>query len=152
MIRLSKPLLAMMFLLPTMAADAYNNTVAVCDPVNPFNCLAPNSSGNVPITPVPNGVTTTSTTAAPTAGTFFSILAASASRKSCTIQNTGTTLGYVYFGANASATTGNSFQLPPSTATSTFTASCATQNGLVLQDNVSATCASGTCSFVIGAQ
>ena len=101
-----------------------------------------------PTTITPFGVTTTPTTAAPTAGAFSSVLAASSSRKGCFIQNTGTTLGYVYFGANSSATTANALQISANGGN----VSCNNPNGTVLQDNVSATCSSGTCAFIIEAQ
>lgn len=104
--------------------------------------------GGIPTTTVPSGVTTTMATAAPTATTFSSLLAASATRKGCSIQNVGTTLGYVYFGVNGSATTSNSFQVP---ANGGFI-SCNNVNGTVLQDNLSATCASGICAFIIASQ
>lgn len=86
------------------------------------------------------------TTVAPTAGAFSSILASNASRKSCTIQNVGTTLGYVYPGANGSATTGNAFQVA---ASGVF---LCTNSTITITDNISATCASGTCAFVISTQ
>lgn len=94
----------------------------------------------------PIGSAGTMATAAPTTPTFSSILAASTSRRSCLIQNTGTTTGYIYFGANGSATTSNSF-----TVSAGGSASC--NNGNVVNTaNVSATCASGTCAFVISSQ
>lgn len=96
----------------------------------------------------PLGVTSTMATVAPTAGTFSSALAANTGRKGCQVQNIGTTLGYAYFGANASATTGNSFLVSANGGT----ISCNSANGLVLQDNVSLTCLSGTCAFVIDSQ
>jgi hypothetical protein len=100
----------------------------------------------VATTPQVSGATTQAA-AAPTTPTFSSVLATSAVRKGCTVQNTGTTLGYVFFGANGSATTANSFQLTPGAVIS-----CNNVNGTVLTDNVSATCASGTCAFIVGSQ
>jgi hypothetical protein len=92
-------------------------------------------------------VTTSPTAVAPTAGAFSSILAASTTRKGCLIQNVGTTLGYVYFGANGSATTSNTFQV----AANGGTINCA-DAATIDQSNVSATCASGTCAFIVKAE
>jgi hypothetical protein len=68
-----------------------------------------------------------------TAGTFQSVLAANVNRHGCTIQNTSADTEYVFFGANASATTSNALQLSPGASVS-----CA-GNGVVLTDNVSMT-------------
>lgn len=92
------------------------------------------------------GKTTTMATSAPTAATFAALLASSASRKACLIQNTGTTLGYVYFGATGSATTGNAFQLVAGQSIS------CTNGNITVTDNVAGTCASGTCAFIISSQ
>lgn len=94
----------------------------------------------------PNALTTTQVSAAPTATTFAALLAGSASRKGCLVQNTGTTLGYIYFGTTGSATTANTFQLIAGASIS-----CTTPAG-VLTDNVAGTCASGTCAFIISSQ
>lgn len=94
----------------------------------------------------PNGNTSTMATGAPTTPTFSSILAASSTRKGCLVQNTGTTTGYIYFGATGSATTSNSFQLSAGQSIS-----CQSGN-ITLTDNIAATCASGTCAFVISSQ
>src|SRR4051794_32288584 len=75
-----------------------------------WQCVAPSSTnpagGYCPVNstyplPVVGGTsggvitsTSTVTTAAPTATTFAQLLASAPSRKGCTIQNTGTTLGY----------------------------------------------------------
>ena len=97
----------------------------------------------------PGGFVSTMTTAAPISATFASVLSSNAARKACLIQNNGTGVGYVYFGATASAATANAFQV----AANGGNISCATYNGIVLVDNVAATCATGTtCAFVIGAQ
>lgn len=93
-----------------------------------------------------SGKTTTMAAVAPTTPTFSSLLASSSTRKGCLVQNTGTTLGYVYFGINGSATTGNSFQVP-----SGQSISC-NAGPIVLTDNVSGTCASGTCAFIVSSQ
>lgn len=105
-------------------------------------------SSSLPIVIAPLPVTTTMATAAPTTPTFSSILAASSTRKACLVQNTGTTLAYVYFGATGSASTSNSFQV----AANGGTISCNTPGGPVLTDNVAATCSSGTCAFIIASQ
>ena len=98
------------------------------------------------ITAAQTAATTTMATAAPTAATFSALLASSASRKACLIQNTGSTTGYIYFGATGSATTGNSFTLAAGQSIS------CTNNNVTLTDNVAGTCASGTCAFVISSQ
>jgi hypothetical protein len=113
-----------------------------------FGQQPPAGGSNTGTPGIPLGVTTTATTAAPTAGAFSSILAASSTRKGCLVQNTGATLGYVYFGANGGATTANALQVSANGGS----ISCNNPNGTVLQDNVSATCVSGTCTFVIEAQ
>jgi hypothetical protein len=101
----------------------------------------------------PSGVTTTMTGGSIAAqNTFQSILAASATRRGCTIQNTATVSDtlFLFFGANGSATKPTSIQLAPGQA-----AYCTTQNGQPLTDNVSATCADATpanCTWVVGAQ
>lgn len=116
--------------------------------------FAIDANGNLCVNVGPNGivvepqpVATSPVAVAPTAGAFSSILAASATRKGCLIQNVGTTLGYVYFGANGSATTSNTFQI----AANGGTINCA-DNATIDQSNVSATCASGTCAFIVKAE
>lgn len=94
----------------------------------------------------PIRTTTTMATAAPTALTFGTLLASNTARRSCMIQNTGATTGYVYFGANGSATTSNSFVVGAG-----GTISC-TNSNVTLTDNVAGTCASGTCAFIISSQ
>lgn len=100
----------------------------------------------VPTTPGQTKSTTTMATAAPTAATFGTLLASNVARNACLIQNTGTTTGYVYFGANGSATTANSFVVAAGQSIS------CTNNNITLTDNVAGTCASGTCAFVISSQ
>jgi hypothetical protein len=70
--------------------------------------------------------------------TFQQALAASSSRKSCLIQNTGTHVEFFYFGTIGSATISNAFQVNPGQ-----TISCATPNGLVLTDAVNVAGTSG---------
>lgn len=135
------------FVTPKGGANEYaTGTVEMClNSLGQAVPVGPSCANGSPTTPA--GVTSTMATAAPTAGMFSSLLAASTSRKGCTIQNIGTTLGYIYFGANGSATTSNSFQLPVSGSIS-----CNNVNGTVLQDNVSGTCGSGTCAFIVSSQ
>lgn len=89
------------------------------------------------ISPLPKTTTTVNSTIAVT-NTFQAALAASSTRKSCLLQNTGTHVEYVYFGAIGSATTSNAFQINPGQ-----TISCATVNGLVLTDAVNITGTAG---------
>lgn len=143
-------LLSLFALLLTCGVAAAQQPVRVCSMSGQATqCAAVNSSSQLSVTATtsPSGVTTTMATAAPTATMFSSILAASTTRKGCLVQNTGSTTGYVYFGATGSATTGNSFLLQPNS-----TVNCTTYAGSVLTDNVAATCASGTCAFVISSQ
>ncbi len=112
----------------------------------PGPCFHPYGS-SVPISPQPTGVTGASVAFVPTTPTFTAALAGNTARKACTIQNNGTTLGYVYFGAHASATTSNSFQLQANGGS----ANC-NVDGVVLTSEVAATCASGTCAFVVSEQ
>lgn len=114
--------------------------------VNITQILSAAVSSTNPLFAGQSTATTTMATAAPTAATFSALLASNASRKACLIQNTGTTTGYVYFGATGSATTGNSFVLSPNQAIS------CTNNNVTLTDNVAGTCASSTCAFVISSQ
>lgn len=129
----------------TTVGDTGRNEIRICDPVNPWRCATVGANGGLF---VGASTSTTMSTAAPTALTFSSILAANALRKSCTIQNNSPSIAYIYFGTTGSATTGNSFQLTANGGNIT----CTTPTGTVLNDNVAATCANGTCAFVIGAQ
>lgn len=110
------------------------------------------SASSVAVTINPNGVTTTPTAyTVTTANTFQSVLAASATRKGCLLQNTNASGGdveYVFFGANVSATKATSVQVSPGGAIS-----CATGSGQVLTDNVSVTsAASGSDTGVVTSQ
>jgi hypothetical protein len=110
------------------------------------------AAASVAVTINPNGVTTTPTGyTVTTANTFQSVLAASATRKGCLLQNTnagGGDVEYVFFGSNASATKGASIQVAPGGAVN-----CATGSGQVLTDNVSVTSvASGTDTGIVNAQ
>ena len=103
--------------------------------------------GNPAITyPGSGAQTITATSTISVTSTFQSALSALASRKACLIQNTGTHIEYVYFGAIASATTSNSFQISPGQ-----TISCATQTGIVLTDAVSITGTAGD-GYIVASQ
>lgn len=93
-------------------------------------CAAPAAAENVQL---PQLTSTEAALTMTTAGTFQSVLAANLARHGCTIQNTSADTEYVYFGANASATTANALQLPPGAAIT------CSSNGVVLTDNVSMT-------------
>lgn len=147
---MKKILLATIILFTASSAGAQNaqpviplTSGAPVSPTNPLPVTGSGSGGSVIIQPL--GVTSTPSTAAPTAGAFSSVLASNATRKSCLIQNNSGSAGYVYPGANGSATTANSFII--SGTGGTF--SCANPDGTVLTDNISATCASGTCAFIV---
>lgn len=128
---------AMIYLVPIMLLTA---VAAVAQ-------LYPLPRGN--ITQIaPFGVTSTPGTAAPTAGTFSKILTASSIRKGCTIQNMSGSFGYLRFGDPTGATVNNTNQIDANGGTG----SCNLVNGLVLQDDVYATCASGTCLFILSSQ
>ena len=79
--------------------------------------------------------------------TFQSALAVqSGGRHGCLIQNTGTHTEYVYFGAIASATTSNAFQISPGQ-----TISCASVYGVIAQDAVNITGTAGD-GYVVTSQ
>lgn len=92
---------------------------------------------------ISTGVNATMTASAPTAGTFSTILAASAGRQGCVIQNNSASVGFIFFGLNANATLLNSFQVVAGGGNLPCNI-----GGAALTNNVSATCASGTCAFV----
>ena len=84
-----------------------------------------------------------------TGNTFQSIMAADANRTGCIIQNTSTHIMYVYFGATASATTSNSFQVPAGG----FMYCGAGGNSVVaLTDNVAITTSTTSDTFVFAFQ
>lgn len=118
-----------------------NNAAPGCAAPGP--CFHPYGA-SIPVAPATTGITGPGAAFVPTAPTFTSALAANSSRKACTIQNNGSTTGYVYFGANADATLTNTFQVQPSGGI----AYCTIGN-VLYKTNVSATCASGTCAFVV---
>jgi hypothetical protein len=103
---------------------------------------------NLKVTTTPQTAgATTQVAVAPTALAFSTLLTPSSTREGCVVQNIGSTLGYVFFGANGSASTPTSFQINTGA-----TISCNNVNGTVLTDNVSWTCNSGTCAFVVSSQ
>jgi hypothetical protein len=77
--------------------------------------------------------------------TFQTVLAASASRKSCTLQNNDTNVMYVFFGTLGSATLTNSFKLAAGSAIS-----CLVGN-IVLTDAINVT-GTATGAYVISSQ
>lgn len=102
----------------------------------------------VPVTATiaPIALTTTNASGTITSGgTFQSILASSATRKGCLIQNptTATEPLFVFFGVNGSATTANSISLGPGASVS-----CAVGGLGVATDNVSATATTTSHAYV----
>ena len=84
-----------------------------------------------------------------TGNTFQSIMAADLNRTGCIINNTSTHIMYVYFGATASATTSNSFQVPAGG----FMYCGAGGNSVVaLTDNVAITTSTTSDTFVFAFQ
>lgn len=142
------PLLFLLVLAPTFAF-AQSNTVVNYKKTatDPGTAVSPGNPLPVAITEGSSGVTTTTanSTIAST-NVFQSALAASTTRKSCLLQNTGTHTEYIYFGTLGSATTGNSFQLSAGQSIS-----CATVNGLVLTDAVNISGTSGD-GYVVASQ
>ena len=141
----------LLFLVALTSVAVSQGIVSLCYFVSANNCQKIDTTTPLPVTgtttSTPTALTSTEVAVAPTATVFSSLLAASSTRKGCLIQNTGTTLGYVYFGATGSATTSNTFQVTAGNAIS-----CATQTGGVVTENVAGTCASSTCAFVVGSQ
>ena len=85
-----------------------------------------------------------------TGGTFQSIMAADANRTGCIIQNTSTHVMYVYFGATASATTSNSFQVAASGGT--MYCGAGGNSAIALTDNVAITTSTTSDAFVFAFQ
>ena len=84
-----------------------------------------------------------------TGGTFQSVMAADLNRTGCIIQNTSQRTMYVYFGATASATTGNSFQVP---AGGSIYCGAGGNGTLALTDNVAITTTTTSDTFVFAFQ
>lgn len=89
--------------------DGVNGTI---DTAGRECTTASGTSGAVTTSPVA-GTTTTVGSTVTLGATFQTALAASSTRLGCTLQNTSTHTMYVYVGTLGSATTGNSFQVPP---------------------------------------
>jgi len=84
-----------------------------------------------------------------TGGTFQSIMAADLNRTGCIIQNTSTHTMYVYFGATASATTSNTFQVA---AGGTIYCGAGGNSVVALTDNVAITTSATSDTFVFAFQ
>jgi len=84
-----------------------------------------------------------------TGGTFQSIMAADLNRTGCIIQNTSTHTMYVYFGATASATTSNTFQVA---AGGTIYCGAGGNSVVALTDNVAITTSTTSDTFVFAFQ
>lgn len=110
------------------------------------------------VTSAPVGVTTTPVGGTVTThGTFQTALAASATRKGCTVENTSTDTEYVFFGANGSAATATSIALGPAPVAGGQGGStnCTVNGGpYVAQDNIAITSktADGSATFVVYSQ
>lgn len=87
--------------------------------------------------PLSAATTTINSTVAVT-NTFQIAINANQYRNACLVQNTGTHVEYIYFGATSSATLSNAFQISPGQ-----TISCAIVNGLVLIDQINITGTAG---------
>lgn len=107
------------------ASGTIQYSVAVCDPNSPFRCVAPDASGNMPvtgtITPAPTSGTFTSKNLALTlGGTAQTLMAANTSRKRIYIQNPCTAAGegiaavesiYLSFTGSAGVNNGTSIEI-----------------------------------------
>jgi hypothetical protein len=121
---------------PGTAGSASPNVLSV----QGVSSMTPIITSVQPLTSTENAVTIT------TANTFQSAAASSGTRKGCSIQYTGGTIGYVFFGANTSASKAASFQLAPGAS-----ASCNVPGG-VLNDNIAVTSATASDTFVVNIQ
>jgi hypothetical protein len=83
-------------------------------------------------------LTTTANSTISVTNTFQQVLAQNTLRASCLIQNTGSHVEYVFFGAIANATTSNAYVIQAGQ-----TISCSVNSGIVLGDQVSITGTSG---------
>ena len=136
--------------LKAIGFDAGPN-IALNDALGQFWSLKtqPDAAGNQAPVVATQGIRSTSTESGGSitlGGTFQSILASNTARLGCTVQNTGTAVLYVFFGATGSATTANAFQVAAG-------GSIACQNGgVVLTDNVAATTAASGGTYVVNSQ
>lgn len=96
-----------------MGATYINSTVAICDPANPANCLAPASGGALPSANVPTAGAMTVT--APSVGVASAQALAAGTRKYLFIQNVSATASIACRadGGTAALNTAGSFMLPP---------------------------------------
>ncbi len=106
------------------------------------------TAAGVPATVITTPLQKTSTNGSTTVtlgGTFQTLLAASATRDGCVIQNptTATEPLYVFVGITGSATTAAAYSLSPG---ATF--NCANQNGMVITDNIAVTATTTSHAFV----
>lgn len=144
-------LLLLLLLLPEQALA--QSSVRVCNSATPQNCINPNSDGSINTTSTvgPTGATSTQAKVTIAAGgTYQTGLAASSTRKGCTIQfaqsNTSTHIGYVFFGTATLSDTTTSFTLTPGQALS-----CAAGQ-IVLTDLIQLTASNTSDVFVISNQ
>lgn len=94
-----------------------------------------------PVSTVPSAATTANASASVTlTNTFQQVFAQNSARRGCAIQNTSTSVMYVYFGAIAGATIPKAFPLAPASAAAYpgGSISCLV-GGIVLTDQVSVT-------------
>ena len=111
-------------------------------------CVALDARADVTISPGQRTTVQSNGTIA-TGNTFQSIMAADLNRTGCIIQNTSTHTMYVYFGATASATTSNSFQVP---AGAFIYCGAGGNAALALTDNVAITTSTTSDTFVFAYQ
>lgn len=109
-------------------------------------CCASLAKAQTSVTTFPLGATSTNASSTiALANTYQQVFASNASRRGCTIQNTSTSVMYVFFGAIGSATNAKAFPLFPagSTGGSGGFISCIS-GGIVLTDQVSISGSAGT--------
>ena len=143
-------LLALPAGLHAIGFDAGPN-IALNDALGQFWSLKtqPDAAGNQAPVVATQGIQSTSTesgSSITTGGVFQSILAPNSARLGCTVQNTGTAVLYVFFGATGSATTANAFQVAAGGSVT------CQSGGVVLTDNIAATTAASGGTYVINSQ
>lgn len=126
---------------PALAAPQ----VTVTDPAG-VNQQTVNSSGQALVSPNVALTTTVQGLTVTTGGTFQSVLAASATRNGCLVQNpvAATETLFVYFGANGGATTAKSIALAAGSAVS-----CQVGASGVATDNISVTATTTGHAFIV---
>lgn len=109
-------------------------------------CVNATVAASVAVNPVTSTNASTTVTAG---GTFQSVIASNSARNGCLVQNpvAATETLFVFFGANASATTAKSVSLSPGSAVS-----CAVGGIAVATDNVSVTATTTGHAFVVSYQ